>query len=141
MSKGRGSCGMIRPDVRVATRVVWSSDGTQIAFIETHSATGQMAIVVLGGKEWQSKRQALPQDQSDNIRIAWFGKDVVVASENIAVTYDPAVDRMRLATPEEATHVRAPDAAEVRAKARRDEAKANAENRRWQEADIWRPKQ
>lgn len=130
-----------RPDVRVATRAVWSSDGTQIAFIETHSATGQMAIVVLGGKEWQSKRQALPQDQSDNIRIAWFGKDVVVASERIAVTYDPAVDRMRLATPEETTHVRAPDAAEVRAKALRDEAKAKAENRRWQEADVWRPEQ
>lgn len=127
--------------IRVLTEPVWSSDGTQIAFIETHSATGQTAIVVLGGKEWQNKRQALPQDQSDNIRIAWFGKDVVVASERIAVTYDPAVDRMRLATPEETTHVRAPDAAEVRAKALRDEAKAKAESRHWQEADIWRPEQ
>jgi hypothetical protein len=127
--------------IRVLAEPVWSSDGKQLAFVERQRTTGQTAVVVLSGMNWQSKRQALPQDQSDNVRIAWFGKDVIAASENIANTYDPAAERMRLATPEEAAHVRAPDAVEVRAEALRDEARAKAESRHWQEADIWRPEQ
>jgi hypothetical protein len=114
----------------------WSADGSRIAYVAKTLDEGSVSVVVSDTTGVIGKQEISPSFAAKAV-LAWAERSVVVAGNNLTISFDPSTGQWREASPEESAAVGRREALEKIRTDHAQEMRERAKQSDWREVDVW----
>ena len=121
---------------RISADPQWSPDSASVAFVARDPNTGNMSVAV-ADKNGAIVEQRISPTFADGSRLGWSGNSVIVTGDNLAIHFDPAARRWRVASPAEEASIAALDSRKRAESDRKKALSTLSREKGWTKAASW----